>query len=82
MRFNDTTSEGNQLHLEGYAIWKESVIEFKLTEKTQVNVGLSVTADAGAWGTTDDWNLKKSMQPKIPKPHRNKLKLMIAMKES
>lgn len=59
MRFNDTTSEGNQLHLEGYAIWKESVVEFKLTEKTQVNVGLSVTADAGAWGTTDDWKLKK-----------------------
>ena len=59
VRFNDTTSEGNQLHLEGYAIWKESVVEFKLTEKTQVNVGLSVTADAGAWGTTDDWKLKK-----------------------
>ena len=59
VRFNDTTSEGNQLHLEGYAIWKESVIEFKLTEKTQINVGLSVTADAGAWGTTDDWKLKK-----------------------
>ena len=59
VRFNDTISEGNQLHLEGYAIWKESVVEFKLTEKTQVNVGLSVTADAGAWGTTDDWKLKK-----------------------
>ncbi|WP_247951964.1 glycoside hydrolase family 53 protein [Streptococcus oralis] len=59
VRFNDTTSEGNQLHLEGYAIWKESFVEFKLTEKTQVNVGLSVTADAGAWGTTDDWKLKK-----------------------
>lgn len=59
VRFNDTTLEGNQLHLEGYAIWKESVVEFKLTEKTQVNVGLSVTADAGAWGTTDDWKLKK-----------------------
>ena len=59
VRFNNTTSEGNQLHLEGYAIWKESVIEFKITEKTQVNVGLSVTADAGAWGTTDDWKLKK-----------------------
>ena len=59
VRFNDTTSEGNQLHLEGYAIWKESVVEFKLTEKTQVNVGLSVTADAGAWGTTDDWKLKR-----------------------
>lgn len=59
VRFNDTTSEGNQLHLEGYAIWKESFVEFKLTEKTQVNVGLSVTADAGAWGTIDDWKLKK-----------------------
>ena len=59
VRFNNTTSEGNPLHLEGYAIWKESVIEFKLTEKTQVNVGLSVTADAGAWGTTDDWKLNK-----------------------
>ena len=59
VKFNDTTSEGNQLHLEGYAIWKESFVEFKLTEKTQVNVGLSVTADAGAWGTIDDWKLKK-----------------------
>lgn len=59
VRFNDTTSEGNQLHLEGYAIWKESFVEFKLTEKIQVNVGLSVTADAGAWGTTDDWKLKR-----------------------
>ena len=59
VRFNDTTSEGNQLHLEGYAIWKESFVEFKLTEKTQVNVGLSVLADAGAWGTTDDWKLKR-----------------------
>ncbi|MHA3042849.1 glycosyl hydrolase 53 family protein [Streptococcus sp. 517s] len=59
VRVNDTTSAGNQLHLEGYAIWKESFVEFKLTEKTQVNVGLSVTADAGAWGTTDDWKLKK-----------------------
>lgn len=55
---NDLT-KGNQIHLDGYAIWKESSIEFKVTKSTKIILGMSVTADPGAWGTIDNWQLKK-----------------------
>lgn len=54
---SDSVTEGNGIHLDGYAIWQDSVVEFTLTNPSQVTLGLSVTADPGAWGTTDDWQL-------------------------
>ncbi len=43
--------------LTGYLDWKNPSIRFTVTEKTDVTVGVSVTAGAGAWGTFDDWTL-------------------------
>lgn len=44
-------------NLDGWANWKTPEIEFVVTEATEVTVGVSVTAGAGAWGSFDDWYL-------------------------
>lgn len=51
--------EGNLIHLDGYAIWQNSKVDFTLTEEGQVTLGLFTRADDSAWGTTDDWQLLK-----------------------
>ena len=48
------------INLKGYANWQEANIEFTLKESTELIFGLHVTADAEAWGTTDNWLLKKT----------------------
>ncbi len=45
------------LSLQGWQAWDTGVIEFTVSSVTEIHVGLSVTADAGAWGTTDSWGL-------------------------
>ncbi|EGP5553310.1 glycosyl hydrolase 53 family protein [Enterococcus faecium] len=61
----DTLGKSNPLQLTGLSEWKEGKVEFTLTEPTTVKVGLSVKADAGAWGTTDDWKLVEIEAPEI-----------------
>ena len=44
--------------LTGWHEWKNPEIEFEVSEdNTQVTVGVSVSAGAGAWGSFDDWYL-------------------------
>ena len=56
---NSETIEGDTVHLDGYAVWQDSAVEFTVKETSQITLGLNLTADAGAWGTTDDWKLVK-----------------------
>ncbi|WP_279263177.1 glycosyl hydrolase 53 family protein [Enterococcus durans] len=53
----------SKLKLQGLANWQEGLVEFTLTEAAEVNLGLSVKGDAGAWGTTDGWSLVTTENP-------------------
>lgn len=53
----------SKLKLQGLANWQEGLVEFTLTEAAEVNLGLSVKGDAGAWGTTDSWSLVTTENP-------------------
>lgn len=43
--------------LTGWEQWVHPTITFHLENQAEITVGISVKADAGAWGTSDDWSL-------------------------
>ncbi len=52
------TSVGKStLHLDGWQNWSDGVIDFSVSSVTTIAVGVSVVADAGVWGTMDNWRL-------------------------
>lgn len=59
VKYSDGTLLRAPINLKGYANWQETNIEFTVNETNVVVFGLHVTADAGGWGTTDNWLLKK-----------------------
>ncbi|MGX7077190.1 glycosyl hydrolase 53 family protein [Globicatella sanguinis] len=60
IKYPDGTLLTSTINLKGYANWQEANINFTLKESTELIFGLHVTADAEAWGTTDNWLLKKT----------------------
>lgn len=54
---NQVIGQSQPVNLAGYLAWQQPQVTFELTERTTVTLGLSVMGDAGAWGTTDDWQL-------------------------
>ncbi|WP_066123567.1 glycoside hydrolase family 53 protein [Globicatella sanguinis] len=60
IKYPDGTLLTSTINLKGYANWQEANIDFTLKESTELIFGLHVTADAEAWGTTDNWLLKKT----------------------
>lgn len=60
IKYPDGTLLTSTINLKGYANWQEANINFTLKESTELILGLHVTADAEAWGTTDNWSLKKT----------------------
>lgn len=71
VKIGDSQIDGENIHLDGYAIWQNSNVEFTITEPTEIKLGLAVTADAGAWGTTDDWILVKLGEIDAPSTDEN-----------
>lgn len=59
VKIGDQQLKGSTIHLDGYAIWQTSSLKFTVTQATDIVVGLAVTADAGAWGTSDAWKVTK-----------------------
>ncbi len=49
----------DSLALTGWLNWDVAEITFTVIEKANYSVGAQVIAQSGAWGTTDDWSLRK-----------------------
>jgi len=43
--------------MSGWGNWQNATIAFTVTEAADVTVGVNITADAGGWGSFDDWSL-------------------------
>lgn len=54
--------------LDGWKNWSNPVIIWKVEETAEFTVGISVKASAGAWGTSDAWNLIKRSDMESEKP--------------
>ncbi|HIR89663.1 MAG TPA: glycosyl hydrolase 53 family protein [Candidatus Fimimorpha faecalis] len=55
-----------EIQLTGWKQWVNPSISFSLERETEVTVGISVKANAGAWGTSDDWTLIKTADIQAP----------------
>lgn len=55
-----------EIQLTGWKQWVDPSISFSLERETEVTVGISVKANAGAWGTSDDWTLIKTADIQAP----------------
>ena len=56
VRMGDETLT-DPFNLTGWVVWTAPQIAFAVAEETEVTVGVSVTAGAGAWGTIDEFSL-------------------------
>ena len=55
-----------EIQLTGWKQWVNPSISFSLERETEVTVGISVKANAGAWGTSGDWTLIKTADIQAP----------------
>lgn len=60
----DNLLERADMTLTGWNQWSHPIVTFDVEEEAEITVGISVKADAGAWGTSDDWSLIKTADVK------------------